>query len=62
MTQKRLQDTLHSISDITEKSPESDGLGDGGQVDVDDGRNGLDSQGVGEIRNHPRQFATDVVH
>ena len=44
VTQERLQDALPTLGDVAEKPSEGDGLGDGGQVDVDDGGERLQLQ------------------
>ena len=36
VAEERLQDALPALSDVAEKPSEGDGLGDGGQIDVDD--------------------------
>ena len=50
VTQEGLQDALAPLRDVAEKPPEGDGLGHGGQVDVDDGGERLQLQSeTGEL-------------
>ena len=45
VTQEGLQHALATLSDVAEKTSEGDGLGDGRQVDVDDGGQRLEVKG-----------------
>ena len=45
VTQEGLQHALAALSDVAEKTSEGDGLGDGRQVDVDDGGQRLEVKG-----------------
>ena len=48
------------MCDVSEEAPERDGLGDGGQVDVEDGGQGLDVKSVLEVRHEPRVGITYI--
>lgn len=53
-SQERLQHALQPVRDVAEEAAEGDGLGDGGQIDVDDGGQRLDVERVREVGQEPR--------
>ena len=60
MAKKRLQDALLALRDVSQEPAERDGLGDRGQVDVDDGGHRLNVNGVLEVGRYPGPFPLDI--